>query len=247
MSAVPRVPDGYEAFEVGGARVTARHAAAAAVRIVMRNATLHEWAAQQPGAEAMAGRATAWATTLPGGMDVVVRHSRHGGLLAPLTGDLFLRPTRARRELSAALRLTANGVHTADIVAYAVYPVAGLFARADVATSRLRGRALPEAWAAAADDAARGALVQAVAALLAALSRADAHHPDLNVSNILILDGPDRPVAAVLDVDRVEFRDLERLAVGPRNLRRLLRSIEKRGISLSTHQLAVLQRTERGA
>lgn len=245
MSASARVPDGYEAFELPGAQVVAKRTAAAALREAMRADTLHAWAARQPGAFAMQGRATAWAVTLPGGPDVVVRHSMHGGLLAPLTGDRFLRPTRAPRELEASLRLCAAGVVTPELIGYAIYPAGGPFARADVATALLAGRSFPESWALATrDDAARSKLIAAIAVLLSALVRAEAHHPDLNVSNILILEPQSSPAAAVLDVDRMEFGGAERLPVGPRNLRRLLRSMEKRGIALSAGELEMLRKTE---
>lgn len=250
MSAAAAVPSGYESFEVGGAQVVAHHSVATAVREAMRERTLHAWAAAQPGSMGMRGRAIAWATTFPGGPEVVVRHSQHGGLLAALTGDRFLAPTRAPRELNAALRLAKSGVRTPEVLAYAIYPAGGPFARADVATRRLHGRSLPEAWTSAPNDAARAALVGAVAALLDALRRAEAHHPDLNVSNVLIVDAAgesESPTAAVLDVDRVEFSDAESLPVGPRNLRRLLRSMEKRAMALSPAELAMLRHSERGA
>jgi hypothetical protein len=175
----------------------------------------------------MQGRATAWATTFPNGVEVVVRHSQHGGLLAPFTGDRFIAPTRAPRELAAALRLAVAGVPTPEVLAYAVYPVVGPFARADVATRLLRGLALPEAWATTTTDDARSALVDALAVLLGALREAGARHPDLNVRNVLVLDGVSGPTAAVLDVDRVVFGAPGDVVIAQQNLERLLRSMRK--------------------
>ncbi|MFI5233892.1 MAG: lipopolysaccharide kinase InaA family protein [Gemmatimonadales bacterium] len=220
-------PPGYESFLVGRAQVVAQAALAGDVRAAMAGATLHEWAARQPGAQAMQGRATAWATRFSGGTEVVVRHSRHGGLLAPITGDLFLAPTRAPRELAAALRLAAAGVPTPKVLAYALYPAMGPFARADVATALLRGIALPEAWPVTLTVDESWLLVEAIATLLAALRQAGAHHPDLNVRNVLILDRPDAPAAAVLDVDRVVFGAPGDSGLAAQNLRRLLRSMAK--------------------
>lgn len=192
----------------------------------------------------MQGRATAWATAMPGGIEVVVRHSRHGGLFAPLTGDLFLEPTRAPAELAAALRLAASGVPTPEVLAYAVYPAAGPFVRADVATRFLAGAALPEAWKAADTEEARGALVERLAALLASLRRAGAHHPDLNVRNVLL---PGTGEAAVLDVDRVEFGAPGDAAIAGRNVKRLLRSMAKtgvgHGVNLTARQITRLHDT----
>lgn len=228
-------PPGYESFLVGRARVVAQKQLLLAIESSMIGVSLHEWASRQPGAVPMQGRATAWATTLPSGAEVVVRHSRHGGFLAPITGDLFLAPTRAPLELAAALRLAAVGVMTPEVVAYAVYPAFGPLVRADVATRLVRGAPLPEAWRAAAGEDARWILVEAIARLLESLHRAGATHPDLNVRNVLITDGG---VAAVLDVDRVTFG----AATAGANVQRLLRSMRKQrvgyGVDLTSKQMA---------
>src|SRR5208337_2439154 len=128
-------------------------------------------------------RTTAWATALPNGVEVVVRHSRHGGALAALTGDLFLAPTRAPVELATALRLAHAGVPTPEVVAYAVYPAFGPLARADVATRALHGADFPEAWRTAVRGVERTSLLAALAALLRALRAAGALHRDLNLKN----------------------------------------------------------------
>ena len=70
---------------------------------------------------------------------MVVRHSRHGGLLAPVTGDRFLAPTRAPQELATSLRLIDAGVSTPEIIAYAVYSAGGPFRRSDIATREVEG------------------------------------------------------------------------------------------------------------
>ncbi|MFI5246685.1 MAG: lipopolysaccharide kinase InaA family protein, partial [Gemmatimonadales bacterium] len=218
-----------------------------AVRLAMESSTLHEWAARQPGARAMQGRTVAWATTFPNGTEVVIRHSRHGGLLAPLTGDLFRAPTRAPLELAAALRLAGAGVPTPEVLAYAVYPAFGPFARADVATRRLHGRALPEAWHATATDDERWALIDVLSRLLGALRRAGAHHPDLNVRNVLVLDAAPGPTAAILDVDRMMFGTPDDAGLAARNVRRLLRSMAKErvglGVDLTSRQVQRLNET----
>lgn len=172
---------------------------------VLRGATLHAWAAEQPGAQPMQGRDTAWGTRLPNGPEVVVRHSRHGGLLAPLTRDLFLAPTRAPRELDVALRLRSADVRTPEVLAYAVYTATGPLCRADVVTARVHGVALPAAWASAVDPAQREAIADAVGGLLGSLSDAGAHHPDLNARNVLVAPTGAGLTAWVLDVDRVHF------------------------------------------
>ena len=80
-------------------------------------------------------------------IDVVVRHSQHGGMLAAVTGDLFRWPGRAPWELEVSRRLRHAEVATPEVVAYLVYPAGPLFCRNDVATRRLPdGEDLPAAW-----------------------------------------------------------------------------------------------------
>ncbi len=220
-------PPGYDSFLIGRTRVVARQPLAAAVREAMTSATLFEFASRQPGASALEGRGTAWAAALPNGVEVVVRHSRHGGALAALTGDLFLAPTRAPQELATALRLAHAGVPTPEIVAYAMYPAVGPFARADVATRKLHGVDFPDAWRATADGVARKSLLAALAALLRSLRSAGALHPDLNLKNVFITPNGDGPTAFVLDVDRVEFGPAGSARVAAENLARLIRSARK--------------------
>jgi RIO-like serine/threonine protein kinase len=178
--------------------------------------TLYAAAAAHPDRREYGGRGVAYGVRLAGAR-VVVRHSRHGGLLAPLTGDLFLPPTRAPHERRSAVRLEERGVPTPEVVAYAVYHV-GLFRRTDVVTREIEGardlaacEATPEAQA-------------AVERLLAAMAEAGALHPDLNAKNILVAPDGDGLLAYVIDVDRVVFR---KGGVDHANRARLRRSIAK--------------------
>jgi hypothetical protein len=219
-----RPPTGYRESTARGTLVAARADLHDMVCAILRGATLHAWAAEQPGAQPMQGRDTAWGTRLPNGPEVVVRHSRHGGLLAPLTRDLFLAPTRAPRELEVSLHLRSTGVRTPEVLAYAVYTATGPLCRADVVTARVHGVALPAAWASAVDPAQREAIADAVGALLGALSNAGAHHPDLNARNVLVAPTGDGLTAWVLDVDRVQFgRSVRDIAA--RNAGRLAHSL----------------------
>jgi hypothetical protein len=220
-------PPGYESFLVGRARVVALQPLAGAIRSAIGSSTLFAFASTQPGASALAGRGVVWTAALPNGVEIVVRHSRHGGALAALTGDLFVAPTRAPVELANALRLANAGVPTAEVVAYAVYPAIGPFARADVATRRLLGMDFPDAWRATGDGAERKALLAALATLLRALRAAGAMHPDLNLKNIFITPNGDGPTAFVLDVDRVVFGAPGSGEIASRNLSRLIQSARK--------------------
>jgi hypothetical protein len=222
---VSHVPPGYRSITCpDGTRAVARAADADDISLILREATLHEWAAAQRDRRALRGRGVAWAVSLPGGSTVVVRHSMHGGMLASLTGDRFLAPTRAPHELEVACWLRSGGVRTPEVAAYATYPAGPLLRRSDVATveipdardlgeyCRLGGNEL--------DDA-----LELTRELVESLSMAGAHHPDLNVKNVLI--GPDdgRKSAWVLDVDRVRRTD-PRDAMSA-NVRRLVRSLNR--------------------
>lgn len=223
-------PAGYVRFAAGGAEVVARAEHADAVREAVRGGTLYEWAERHPSARGFAGRGVAWAALLPDGRTrIVVRHSRHGGLLARLTGDRFLAPTRAPRELAAALRLAAAGVPTPEVVAYATYAAGPGFRRADVATREIpSGRDLAWVLTNPPDAEALARNVHAVHQLLVRLYECGARHPDLNVKNVLLApyDAPE-PVAYVLDVDRVVFDAPRARAVWHANVRRLVRSWTK--------------------
>ena len=213
-------------MRLGRARAVALVECADTIREVLATRSLYTWAATQPGAEPMAGRATAWAAVLSPSVEVVVRRSRHGGALAALTGELFRAP-RAAHELAVSLRLSRLGVPTPKIVAYALYPAfAGLW-RCDVMTERLRGADFPEAWRGAAGDAQRIAILDALAQLLRTLQDAGAFHADLNLKNVLVVPGARMPTAYALDVDRVQFGVRGDTRIAGRNFARVMRSAKK--------------------
>jgi hypothetical protein len=212
------------------ADVVALAACADAVRQAIGGGSLHAYAAAHPERRDLRGRGVAYAVPLPDGATrVVVRHSRHGGLFAAVTGDRFLAPTRAPQELRTVLRLADAGVPTPELIAYATYPAGGPFRRSDVVTREVAGgRDLAAVLAAPGAATEVTSALEATATLLRALERAGARHPDLNVKNVLIetmAGGGYR--ALVLDVDRVRFGRPGDARVGAANLRRLLRSARK--------------------
>jgi len=225
-----RAPAGYTRFLQGTADVVALGACAEAVRRAVGARSLYDYAASHPSRRELRGRGVAYAVPLPDGETrVVIRHSRHGGLLAPVTGDRFLPPTRAPHELRTALRLAEAHVPTPEVIAYATYPAGAVFRRSDVATREVAGgKDLADVLARADDGEARSTALVATAGLLRALARAGARHPDLNVTNVLIVvtDGS-ATRALVLDVDRVVFGQRGDARIGAANVRRLLRSARK--------------------
>jgi 3-deoxy-D-manno-octulosonic acid kinase len=244
VSAAP--PAGWVRLRVGErlAVTLARHEADA--RSMLAEGTLYEVAARLPNARPLQGRGIAYAVALPAsGTRAVVRHNRHGGVLAPLTGDLFLPPTRAPRELETSRRLAELGVATPDVLMYGVSPALTLFRRADVVTREIEsGRDLSDVIAGGASDAERHAAWEATRALLRAMLSAGVRHHDLNVKNVLIAPAQEGVRAYLLDVDRVTFGAPGADAVRAGNLERLRRSARKwrdeRGARVDERELAEL-------
>jgi hypothetical protein len=219
----------YERFQVGGARVVAAAGCAAGIREVLEKEPLYEYAARQPDTLPLVGRAPVFAVNLPGCGRVVVRHNMRGGLMAKLSKDLFVLPTRGFRELIASLRLRASGVSTPEVVAYVSYPLNWVFRRSDVATREIaNGHDLSVALTKITDHAHRVMVLDATAKLLRALTQAGAFHQDLNLKNVLLTAGQGPELDAhVLDVDRVRFSSPGSPLVAKANLDRLIRSLRK--------------------
>ncbi|HEY2067498.1 MAG TPA: lipopolysaccharide kinase InaA family protein [Gemmatimonadaceae bacterium] len=191
----------------------------------------HQAAARDLAARPLSGRGTAYAIALPvTRVPVVVRHNRHGGLLASLRSDLFLPPTRAPHELRVALQLADAGVRTPSILMYAIERVGPLLRRADVVTREVtESRDLAAYMSPDGDERSRAEAWAATRELLRSLRDAGARHHDLNVKNVLLArDTVGGPLHAwVLDVDRVELGRPGDRSAHAANVARLLRSARK--------------------
>ena len=196
---------------------------------MLARGSLYEAAASDLAARSLEGRGIAFAIALPvSGTRAVVRHNRHGGLLAPVTRDLFLPPTRAPHEMRTALRLAALGVPTPTVLIYGVEPAGLAFRRADVVTREVEdARDLSVYMSVSITTAERDAAWDATRTLLAAMHHAGVRHRDLNVKNVLLAPAADGVVAHLLDVDRVEFGRAGDARLHASNVQRLLRSARK--------------------
>ena len=219
------VPSGYVALAHNGGRSVVRSDVAEAVHHALAGGSLYHFAAQHAERRAMQGRLAAYAIPLTESVRAVVRHNTHGGLLARVTGDRFLAPTRAPRELAASLRLRDAGVATPPVIAIVRYAAGGPFERSDVATEEVAD-AIDLARILLDDGADHEAAAEATGALLAALARAGARHEDLNIRNVLIQRTGTSVQAHLLDVDRVVFGDSP-AAAAHRNRLRFERSARK--------------------
>jgi len=241
----PALPPDFETWTFAGGSSAARRDVAGAVREALAAASsLYRWAAAQPGRREFTGRGAAFGVTL-GAQSVVVRHARHGGLLAPLLGDRFWGEPRFYREAALSRTLARERVRTPAVLAGVCYRL-GPCHRADVVTAAVDGADLVELFYGAAPPwgAARAAVLGAVGALVRRLHDAGFVHPDLQLRNLLVRGaGEARPEAWLLDVDTCRPMRADGDAERSRNLDRLYRSWAKwnrlRGERLDARDRAV--------
>ena len=239
-------PAGYVRVTAGRCVAVALSAHVDDARSMLADGSLYEAAARDLAARPMEGRGVAYAIALPvTGTRAVVRHNRHGGLLAPLTRDLFLSPTRAPHELEVALRLRELGVPTPEVLMYGTSPAPFPFRRADVVTRQIEaGRDLSAYMMPESRSDERAAAWVATRTLVRTLNDAGVRHHDLNVKNILLATAERGLTAYLLDVDRVSFGAPGSADVARGNVARLLRSARKwrdeRGALFDERELAPL-------
>ena len=245
------MPPGYVALSEPGIEGAALATLEAPLRAALAEGTFYEFAEHHADARTFTGRGIAYAVPLASGDSVVVRRSRHGGLLGSIRDDRFLGATRAPRELEISLSLRRLGVATPEIVAYATYPAGPMFRRGDVVSREVpQSRDLGAALAALSRGDSKRLLLESTGELLASMSLAGARHPDLNIKNVLIADNDfDGVEAYVLDVDRVWLDKTGAEAVLKANLRRFSRSALKwrrlHGLPIEEADLLAIESTAR--
>lgn len=221
------LPEPYETFRVGAARVYALPRVADGVRAAIASAgSLYAYAESRADREGLrGGRGPIF--RLPGPPeDWVVRRYRRGGWMRAL-GERYLRVGRARPELEieTSVLVRARGVPTPEVLAAGVYP-AGAFYRADLVTAYV-----PESYDLASllfgedpleGDERKVAWAEA-GRLLRWLYSLGVIHRDLNLANILLERCMQPPRPYVLDLDRC--RVVER--VTPKQRRRMLRRFRR--------------------
>lgn len=162
---------------------------------------------------------------------MVLRHYRHGGLLAPLFGSLFRGPGRPLRELLVCARAEAAGAPVPRVLCLVLWPVFGPFWSALIGTREERpaSELLSALQKAGPDEAIR--LARATGRAIRSLHDAGVEHRDLQLRNILVVgDHGERIV--VVDLDRAIFHRYGIVPAGrrARNLGRLARSAVKEGL-----------------
>jgi hypothetical protein len=222
-------PPGYVRVTAGRCAAIVLEAFAGDARRLLADGSLYDASARDLAARPVQGRGIAYSIALPAsGVRAVVRHNRHGGMLAALTRDLFLPPTRAPRELAISLKLRELGVPTPEVLMYGTSPAPFPFQRADVVTREVAdARDLSEYLRAETPESTRRAAWAAPSALVATMNEAGVRHHDLNVKNVLVAGRAPALSAYLLDVDRVTFGVPRAPKIAAANAARLLRSARK--------------------
>lgn len=198
--------------------------------LIKQHGTLYDWAAGQPQPRALRGRAPVYVAALPNVKEtIVVRHAWHGGLLAPITGDRFLRPTRAPLEQQMSARLRDAGIPTTVVLGFARYDILSKLCRVDVIS-----RFIPDAFdlgmiaAGLVPDIGRDEALRATHTLLARMAAQGVIHPDLNVKNVLLVRESAGLKAMMIDVDVVRWTSThDAKSTMQANVARLTRSMRK--------------------
>ena len=162
------------------------------------------------------------------GQRLVGKRALHGGILARVLRDLYLGPGRLVDQLRLADRLRRSGIPTPEVMMIGWRTILG-----PICTQAILTRAIPEAqnlYEAARDEAPwrrRRIILEKSAALVRAMHAAGFRHADLNVTNLIVGQGPDGFRLHVVDLDGGRFLDRVGRRTRLENLGRLLRSYEK--------------------
>jgi len=165
-----------------------------------------------------------------GGIRLLAKTMRHGGLLGSLLADRFVGDGRARELVALLADLAARGLSTPRFAFARARRDRGGFVRLDFATHELADARDGLAFLRAGPTpAARRAAVRAAGRTVRALHDAGVEHADLNVKNLLVRDGPPAE-AFVIDLEKSRRDASISRAAAVRNLERLARSVEKLGL-----------------
>jgi tRNA A-37 threonylcarbamoyl transferase component Bud32 len=221
-------PPGFVALQEGDGRWLAD----AGIADSLRSAQLLEAAGVRAALASAAGASGRAATALVdvGGMSLVLRGVRRGGLVGPLLGAALLGPDRPLREIAVTAALRSAGAPVPRPAFGGAFRD-GLVWNGAVATFLEADARDAEFWLR--DAASPASLPGALASAGAAVRRfhdAGGSHPDLHVKNLLVRERSDGCEIIVIDLDRVRIE----AGVAPRarmaQLMRLYRSLLKRDL-----------------
>jgi 3-deoxy-D-manno-octulosonic acid kinase len=179
------------------------------------------------------GRAPTRVLPLPGHSEqAVLRWLRHGGLLGPCLGGLFVGVARGRRELAVNRALRAAGAPVPAPLFYAARRVVGPLYEGVYATVLEARTEDALAFLSAAPERPR--VLAACAAAGKSVRRfhdAGGRHADLHLKNLLLREHAETFEVLIVDLDRARIGESPTPARRLRELARLDRSLLKRGIA----------------
>jgi len=187
----------------------------------------HGWEGYQ--VERLPGGRGASVSLFLGRNHYVARAGRRGGLPGRVLDSVYFGfSPRPMREALASEALRTRGAPVVEVCAAAVqWIVPGIY-RSWLLTRWIDGAQTLLEWAAfERRSAVRQLGFAATGRALARLHAAGARHPDLNVSNILVVANGDDVEVVLIDLDRVWLQAVSARA-GAADLARLRRSIDKR-------------------
>jgi hypothetical protein len=159
--------------------------------------------------------------------EIVLRKLRHGGLLAPLLGELHFGPARALAELEATRTLFAAGAPVAEPALALAQRRAGPLWECAVGTHRAPGETLLATLLRAPGASERAAALGACAEAIRDFHDRGGRHADLNATNLLVAREALETRARLIDLDRVRVAARVPARRRARELARLWRSLAK--------------------
>lgn len=171
------------------------------------------------------GRAPVFLIETQGKGGMVLRSFRHGGLVGKLLSDRFLGVHRFLAELRVSEAIRQRGVPTPEVLALHFRSAGGLVYRGWILTRYLPGGENLRRWVEAGlpESTERRRVLRRAALTVASLHAVGCLHPDLNLSNLLLV----KDEVFVLDLDGAFMESSPGIRARSSNLLRLYRSLAK--------------------
>jgi 3-deoxy-D-manno-octulosonic acid kinase len=225
------VPEGYVVHRIGDTYlILDREAAPELVPLRLADPEARRaWFARAP----QRGRGAAPSIPVRRDLHMILRRYRHGGLLAQLTGAVYLGPQRALSELRVTAGAETLGAPVPHVLCLVLWPVAGPLWSAVIGTQEERDAVdLLETARRCPAPARRLELARQTGRAIRRLHDAGVEHRDLQLRNILAVGAGDAPRIVVVDLDKALYHPQGGVPVRRRagNLGRLTRSVVKNGL-----------------
>ena len=223
------LPPGYKKISLGRGWAVVRDDWLTFISAAARAGSVAEFTFRRDDARLLHGRGHLHVSRDPRGQAYVVRRLRHGGLLAPITGERFWIESTPRplNELLVSVALAQSGVSTPGVIAACVYPgrwtYTGEVVREYVADARDLADFMFDPTT---DTGERTRMLAATSELIEQLGKVGLHHPDLNMRNVLVAPASQPTGVMIIDLEKGAMGGAAPRSV-PRMTSRFLRSARK--------------------